>query len=67
MQTHPGNRFYGCNLTSDQTDPKPAYHTFKLLVGRIGSHTTVETLTDGRNAAGVRLRTEMQVRGLPRR
>lgn len=43
--THPGDKFYGCNLIDEKTGvPKPAYRTFKLLVEKVGDYGKVETL-----------------------
>ncbi len=37
--------FYQCNLVDPDTDaPKPAYHTFRLMVDKLGYYRTVETL-----------------------
>ena len=43
-QTSAKDKFYGCNIVSHKTGPKPAYYTFKLFVEKIGYYNTVETL-----------------------
>ncbi len=50
QQTHQDNKFYQCNLVDPGTgDKKPAYHTLKLLVAKLGHYESVETLTGGQD------------------
>ena len=50
-ETHPDNKFYGCNLVDQGRGPKPAYFTLKLVVDELGYYETVEELS----ADGVKL------------
>jgi len=41
------DKFYGCNLFDSAQGPKPAYHTYRLAVDKLGYYRTVETLRSG--------------------
>lgn len=38
------DKFYGCSIVDEEGEPKPSYHTFKLIVEKLGHYESVDTL-----------------------